>query len=256
MPMLGSVYGQSSGGELSNAPGVDGASAATRARAAAYDRMLPAYDLIITSSALLGGFAINAALETIKESDFGNQVAFDSYAILLVASAVLDLYAVVALVFNRYAALRVYRLSAEEMASLEAVADGSDAASLLVARFDEQKRRLHVSFLHSSRAFRTSALYAFVLSLPCFLGALAAKQFSVQPMRAHHESSVSGVIIRSVAFEPPSAPAAPLVEPFTPIRWALATLVFVGMLSVVVAIAAQLFLLRQSLRGRGLLGAG
>lgn len=217
-----------------------------QAQSAAYERMTPAHDLIITSSALLGGFAISAALDSIQEDAFGNQASFDAYAILLVTSSILDLYAVVALVFNRFLSLQIFHFGPNDLRRLEDCGDDVKDTKGVVARLQREKVFSHVAFLRQSWVFRASAFWAFVLSLPCFLGVLAAKQFSVQPMRAHRGAAwfTSFLVAAANPPPPPLPPAAP-AEPFTPIRWLLASLVFAGMFAVLVAIFGQLLLCRR-----------
>ena len=233
----------------------------TQARVTNHERLATAYDMIITSAAVLGGFAINAAVNDIKESDFGNQLAFDSYATLLVLSSVLDLYAMVALVVNKYTASRAEALSTSELQELEylGVAGDVSAVNAELERLNQRAIRRHGEFVHRSRCYRASAVVAFVISLPCFTGALCAKQFSVQPRR--HGTGKAPSLLRlassdEAAFPPPSAPMhlpsgvlMPVdeedgMEPFTPIRWSLAIVVFVGTCSVLLAVLGQMHLLR------------
>ena len=207
-------------------------SVSMQAQAAAFDKMTPAYDLVINSAALMGGFAISAALGSIQEDDFGNQASFDAYAVLLVISSILDIYAVVSLVFNRYISLRIFELTADDLRCLDACGESASSATHELAQMQRRKEHLHVVFLRRSRRYRDSAVWAFGLSLPCFLGVLAARQFSVQPMRT-----------------PPIGYLLASIEPFTPIRWVLASLVFAGMFAVLVAILGQLLLRRRVARG-------
>ena len=257
-PMLDNAHG--TGAPLSAA---DDGSTSTKtatgaiihAQLATHERMVPAYELIITSAAVLGGFSINAALETITESDFGNQAAFDSYAVLLVASSVLDLYAMVTLVFNIYMASRAQALSASELHKLEALgaAGDVDTVTAALARLEPRSARRRAEFVHNSRAYRSSAVVAFLVSLPCFLGALAAKQFSVQPRR--HAPRVSSPLLRLAAASAGSvAPPPPAMEPFTPIRWSLAILVVLGTCAVLLAVLGQIRLLRELRRTEQQLG--
>ena len=250
---------------LSNAHGSIAMGVIMQARLTNHERLMTAYDILITSAAVLGGFAINAALETIKESDFGNQAAFDSYAVLLVTSALLDLYAMVALVVNKFVASRAEALSTSELQELETLGLAGDvtAVNSELARLNERTARRRAEFVHRSRCYRTSAVVAFVVSLPCFLGALAAKQFSVQPKRRGAVLRLGSELrfVRASAEEVallPSPPSPPQsmppdvllpprdeVEPFTPIRWSLAVFVGLGTCAVLVAVLGQLHLLRM-----------
>ena len=227
----------------------------TQAQAANHERIFSADEVIITSSAVLGGFAINAAVGTIQESDFGNQMAFDSYAILLVASSLLDLYAMVVLVVNRYAASRAQALSTAELQDLEQLGMSGDVAAVNAAleSNDQRAARRRTEFVNRWRVYRSSAVAAFVMSLPCFLGALAAKQFSVQPRRhAPRQPSTPSLVADDPSADeaaPPPPPGVPLlddeVEPFTPIRWSLAVLVALGTCAVLIAVLGQMHLLRE-----------
>ena len=247
---------------LSNAHGSIAMSVITQARLTNYERLMTSYDMVITSAAVLGGFAINAALETIKERDFGNQVAFDSYAILLVTSSVLDLYAMVALVVNKFAASRAEALSTSELQELETLGLAGDvtAVNAELGRLDGATARRRAEFVLRSRHYRSSAVVAFVVSLPCFLGALAAKQFSVQPRRPvpllHLASALHLLHASAIEAAPPPSPGvlSPMheeiepseeIEPFTPIRWSLAILVGLGTCAVLLAVLGQLHLLRE-----------
>ena len=222
---------------LANEHGSIAMSVITQARVVKHERMAIAYEMIVTSAAVLGGFAINAAVDTIDESDFGNQVAFDAYAVLLVASSVLDLYAMVTLVVNVYVASRAHALSTSELEELEDLAASGDAAvKSALARLEQRTAQRRGEFVHRSRFYRSSAVTAFIVSLPCFLGALASKQFSVQTKQ--HS-------LHKAASPPPTLPSGvPLVEPFTTLRWSLAILVLFGTCAVLLSVLGQIRLLR------------
>ena len=240
---------------LDNAHGSVAISIITQARVAKHERMSPAYQMIITSAAVLGGFAINAAVDDIRETDFGNQAAFEVYAVNLVASSVLDLYAMVTLVVNIYAAARAHALSSSELLELEALGVAGDVAAVnaSLARLEQRTARWRAEFEYRSRFYRYTAIVAFVVSLPCFLGALAAKQFSLQPKRhGHAPLSLNAQLVASAdqAAPPSSTPVPPAsvpldAEPFTPIRWSLAILVLIGTFAVLLSVIGQMRLLRM-----------
>ena len=82
------------------------------------EKMEKAYDLTIAASSLMGGFTVREVLAAPGAVDFSHAWALVLYRLLLPLAAVLDLYAVVVLVLNRYLSARVWKTTARLVAEV------------------------------------------------------------------------------------------------------------------------------------------
>lgn len=131
--------------------------------AKALERTDKAYDLAIGAASLLGGFSIRDVVAAPGLDTFdGHSLAFYLYRPLIAAAVLLDLYAVMGLVLNRYLAARAYK---------------------------DVGPRAFETFHSATTESRKAAMWAFLTSLPIFLIAAALKQVLLVPLHLlllHH----------------------------------------------------------------------
>lgn len=206
------------------------------ARLQAHAQMIPAYDLIIGSASLFGGFTISASLTYLsKEDEFMDATMFFAYQVLLIITSVLNVYVVVALVLNRYFGARAFKLHGEDEAELEPFAmytEDDEEGARAVRALQRKKERLFLYFVDQTSIYRASAVWSFTLSLPALMLLLSFRQWTLHPEAAegaHRQNHTAAE--KRVEHQ--------LAHDMFVLRWGTAGIVVLGLLAVLVAVVGQ-----------------